>query len=208
MGPQGRLSPRAVDSSDAIGSSPAGDGQESSEISGRLHRARRAHCGCRAALCPQELSGHGFRNVARDPLAEALLTEDKPHPIVPLIAEREKALGDVQARLAAFSAAPGAVDLETGRLEKEARRRLVQLRALFDRNPHEARVALEALLDGALSFQPIETPDGKRYEITGKIALGSLFTIEGVPSGSRTRVSDVKSRGPGPLDDGDLKPAG
>lgn len=142
-------------------------------------------------------------------LAEALLvTEDKPHTIVRLIADREKALGDVQARLAAFSAAPGAVDLETRRLEREARRRLVQLRALFDRNPHEARGALEALLDGALSFQPIETPDGKRYEITGKIALGSLFTIEGVPRGIRTPVSDVKSRGPGPLDDGDLKPAG
>ncbi len=28
--------------------------------------------------------------------------------------------------------------------------------------------------------------------------------VLGVPSGSRTRVSDVKSRGPGPLDDGDL----
>jgi site-specific DNA recombinase len=118
-------------------------------------------------------------------LAEALLaTEEKPHTIVRLIAEREKALRDVQARLAAFSAAPGAVDLETRRLEREARRRLAELRALLGRNPNEGRVALEALLDGQLSFRPIETPDGKRYEITGKIALGSLFTIEGVPRGT------------------------
>ena len=83
---------------------------------------------------------------------------------------------------------------------------LAELHALLDLNPDEARVALEALLDRPLSFAPIETEEGKRYAITGKIAVGSLFSIESVPKGIRTPVSGVKSRGPGPLDDGDLEP--
>src|SRR5579872_2781162 len=43
-----------------------------------------------------------------------------------------------------------------------------------------------------------------------RMATRSVASCRGVPSGIRTRVSDVKSRGPGPLDDGDetLGPAG
>jgi hypothetical protein len=131
----------------------------------------------RAATLRQELQKLGEALVA---------TDEKPHTIVRLIADREKALHDVEARLAALIAAPGAINLETRRLEKEARRRLTELRGLLGRNPEEARTALEALLAGPLSCAPIETPEGKRYAITGKIAVGSLFTIESVPRGIRT----------------------
>jgi hypothetical protein len=81
-----------------------------------------------------------------------------------------------------MEAAPSVINLETRRMEKEARRRLDNLRALFEKNPEDARRALEALLDGPLSFKPIETDDGQRYEISGKLAVGSLFTTEGVPT--------------------------
>jgi hypothetical protein len=87
-------------------------------------------------------------------------TDEKPQTIVRLIAEREKALRDVEARLAALAAAPGALNLETRRLEKEARRRLADFRALLDRNRQEARVDLDALLEGPLSFAPVQTPEG------------------------------------------------
>ena len=55
---------------------------------------------------------------------------------------------------------------------------------LLDRNPQEARTALEALVAGPLSCAPTETPEGKRYAITGQIAVGSLFTIDSVPRGN------------------------
>jgi hypothetical protein len=59
----------------------------------------------------------------------------------------------------------------------------------LDRNPGEARTALEALLAGPLSCAPIESPEGKRYAITGKIAVGSLFTIDSVPRGTLAMVN-------------------
>jgi hypothetical protein len=57
-------------------------------------------------------------------------------------------------------------------MEKEARRRPTELRGLLDRNPQEARVALEALLAGSLPCAPIETPEGKRYAITPRRGKG------------------------------------
>ena len=63
-------------------------------------------------------------------------------------------------------------------MEREARRRLRDLRGLLERNPDEARRALEALLDGPLRFQPTETPAGRRYEIRGKIAVGTQIPVQ------------------------------
>ena len=37
---------------------------------------------------------------------------------------------------------------------------------------------------GPLVCHPIETADGKRYQITGQVALGNLFTIDGDPNGN------------------------
>jgi hypothetical protein len=103
-------------------------------------------------------------------------------------------------------------------MEREARARLRDLGALFEPNPQEARSALETLLDGPLTLRPVETADGKRYEVSGQLTIGPLFSSDGVPRGTRaagefsttgvpkgirTPVSGVKSRGPGPLDDGD-----
>lgn len=120
-----------------------------------------------------------------DRLATALVaTDEKPHTVVRLIAEREKALGEVEARLAAARVAPSAIDLETRRMEKEARRRLGEFRELLQRRPEEGRRALEALLAEPLVCHPVETDEGKRYQVSGKIAVGSLFAIDGDPNGN------------------------
>jgi hypothetical protein len=38
---------------------------------------------------------------------------------------------------------------------------------------------MEALLDGPLSFTPVETADGRRYHVEGRIATGAL--LQAVP---------------------------
>ena len=138
-------------------------------------------------------------------LGTALLASDeKPATVLAMISEREKELEQIRGRLAAVAAAPSAVSVETRRMERDARKRLGDLRGLFDRNPEDARRALQSLLDGPLTMRPIgKTRGERRYEIKGVVNTGPMFTTDGVPNGIRTRVSEVKIRGPGPLDDGD-----
>jgi site-specific DNA recombinase len=50
---------------------------------------------------------------------------------------------------------------------------------MLERNPYEARKALETILGGPLRFTPIETPEGKRYRIEGVIALEVVVAVEG-----------------------------
>ncbi len=94
--------------------------------------------------------------------------------------ERER-LGD---RPTVSRAAPGAVSLDVRRTEAAARRRRVDLRGLLERNPTEARRALEALLQRPLTFAPTDTTEGRRYEIRGFAAIGPLFTTESDPNGN------------------------
>jgi chromosome segregation ATPase len=122
-------------------------------------------------------------------LGEALLVADRPpEVVVKMIADREAQLTELQARLAVLKTAPSVIDMETRRLEREARGRLADLRGLLARNSTEARQALEAILEGPLVFTPVMTPKGKRYNITGKVAVGNLVVLEpdrtaSVPSG-------------------------
>ena len=101
--------------------------------------------------------------------------------VVKMLGEREKSLSSIEARLASMSVAPQVLDLEVRRLEREASKRLSDLRGLLSRRPEEAKVALEALLSGPLAFSPISTPEGHRFEVTGQAALGGMNM--GVPSG-------------------------
>lgn len=125
-------------------------------------------------------------------------TDEKPEAIVAAIAEREKRMRTLQARIEALRTSPTVIGSELSVLEKEARRRLDNLREVLGRNPEEARKAVGALLDGPLTFTPVETEGGKRYEIQGSVATGALFTTESVPNGIRTRVAGVKGRCPRP----------
>ena len=109
-------------------------------------------------------------------LADALaVTDDSPETIVKAINEREKRLRSLQARMDSMKAAPSVIDMEVRRLEKEARNRLEQMQELLGRNPTEARQVIEAVLDKPLTFTPVETAEGKRYEIKGMTSFGALF---------------------------------
>lgn len=119
-----------------------------------------------------------------DRLVQALAsTDEKPGVVVHAIADREKQLAALNARLVAIRTAPSVVELEVRRLEREARDRLRQFRRLFEENPAEGRKALEALVDGPLRFTPVETDEGKRYQIEGTVALGNVFTTDCDPTG-------------------------
>jgi site-specific DNA recombinase len=144
-----------------------------------------------------ELEGEGRRLRAEiDRLVDALAAGTVSPTIARSIDEREKRLSQVQARRDVLRTAPDVLDLEVRRLEREARARLADFRALLERKPTEARKALEALLDGPLTFAAAETPGGRRYQITGKAAVGNVFTTEGDPTGIRTPVTGVRGRCP------------
>jgi len=81
------------------------------------------------------------------------------------------------------------VDVELARMEKLARQRLADLTSSIQTGPLEARKALETLVAGPLQFTPVQTTEGKRYRITGELALESMFAGEsevlgGVPLAS------------------------
>jgi len=103
---------------------------------------------------------------------------------VAAIAEREKRMRTVRARVEALRTRPAVIGSELSALEKEARRRLEDRRQLLGRNPEEARKAVGALLDGPLTFTPVQTEGGKRYEIQGSVVTGALFTTGSVPNGN------------------------
>ncbi len=108
-------------------------------------------------------------------LAEALVaTDEKPHTLVRMMAERETKLAAIQGRLASMKAAPQVLDLESRRMEKEARARIQDCRAVMGRRGEAAKRALSALLDGKLAFKPL--PD-KRYEVTGQVVTGALVHL-------------------------------
>lgn len=110
-------------------------------------------------------------------LAEAIATSaTKPAALVKALDQREERLQALEARARAARAAPSALDLEVRRLERSARTRLAAMREIFDRTPTEARAVIEALVAGPLRFEPTETPVGKRYQITGAIALGGMLS--------------------------------
>ena len=91
------------------------------------------------------------------------------------VAEREVELQRIEGRIEAAKAALGAIDLETRRLESEARDRLVKLRELLESKPIEARKAMEALVDGPIYFKPEFVEEKRRYRVTGTIAWADLI---------------------------------
>jgi site-specific DNA recombinase len=133
-----------------------------------------------------------------DRLVAALADGVESPTIAGVIGEREKRLAEVQARLGVIAVAPSVLNLEVRRLEKEARARLADFQGLLGRNVAESRTTLEALLTGPLRFEPVQTKDGRRYQISGAAAVGLLCTTDCVPKGIRTPVTALKGPCPGP----------
>lgn len=113
-------------------------------------------------------------------------SKTKSPAIVRAIDDRQGRLEALDARLRTAKAAPSAVNLEIRRLERDAKARLRELSGLFGRQPAESRKLVESVLRGPLTFKPVETPEGKRFEVSGELALAPLFLTEGVPSGTGT----------------------
>jgi site-specific DNA recombinase len=132
-------------------------------------------------------------------LGEALLTTDQPlETVTQMLSEREAQLREVNTRVAAYKAVPSVAEMTTIRFEKEAR--ATDLLGMMRRSPAEARKALEKVLTGPLMFTPIDTQEGRRFQVTGQAGLGSVFgiSIAGVPKGIRTPVTALKGPCPGP----------
>ena len=122
-------------------------------------------------------------------LGEALLTTDQPlATVTQMLSEREAQLREINARVAAYKTAPNVAEMKTMRFENEAKARATDLLGMMRRSPAEARKALEKVLTGPLMFTPIDTPEGRRFQVTGQAGLGSVFgiSITGVPKGIRT----------------------
>jgi site-specific DNA recombinase len=111
-------------------------------------------------------------------LAEALaLTGGSVQALAQKLSDRQERLSSIEARTKLIKVAPGVLSLEVRRLEAGVRKRLDQFRELLDGDRGEARKIVEALLDGPATFAPIETPEGKRYKVEGRIATGAFFQL-------------------------------
>lgn len=130
-------------------------------------------------------------------LAEAVATTSgKVDVLAVKLAERQERLRAIEARLSTLKVAPEVFSLELRRLEKDALARLPDLRAAFNDAPHQSRQLLEWLLQGKLTFTPIETAEGKRYKVecdgTGyRIVSGTAKRI-GLRSAKRIRPGTAK----------------
>jgi site-specific DNA recombinase len=112
-------------------------------------------------------------------LSEAIAMADVSLPsLVERLSERQGELSKLEAEAIARRMAPS---LECRRLERDVIARMVDLRGVLSRNPKRAREALQALLVEKLTFRPMETRDGKRYEVTGRLALGGLLRLPAIP---------------------------
>ena len=119
-------------------------------------------------------------------LAEAIARTNGSVPVLAdKLAERQEQLSTIDARLKLQKTAPDALSLQVRRLEAEARKRIDHLRELLDGDQEEARKVLESLLDGPLTFTPIETADGRRYRVEGRVATGALLQVPPDPQCGR-----------------------
>lgn len=110
---------------------------------------------------------------------------EAPEAVVTMIARRERTLRDIEGRIAAHKAAPGAIEHKLTDLEASVRKRLAALQQTFTSNPQEARATLASLLDGPLTLTPTVNAEGRtRYEIRGRYVLGPVLLTENVSTSS------------------------
>ncbi len=131
----------------------------------------------------------------------AATTDAPPVTIIDDMRRLENERVALVTRIEVLRTAPKAIDLELDRMESEARKRTKRFRTLLRRNPEEGRAVVEALLEGPLVAEPVETPEGRRFRLTGTAVIGPLLVETGIttggdPSGNRTRVTGVRGRCP------------
>src|SRR5262249_53684728 len=106
------------------------------------------------------------------------LDNDAPDAVVDALKERHVRLREVDGRIRAAQAAPGAIDMTIRRMERDAKKRIADIAAALDRNRAEARGVLESLLTEPIQLRAVETPAGKRFELEGELGLAPLLAVE------------------------------
>jgi site-specific DNA recombinase len=111
-------------------------------------------------------------------LAEAVaMTTGSVATLAEKLAARQVRLHAIEARLQLLKAAPEVFSLEVRRLEAGVRKRIEKLHEFLDRDTEEARKIIGSLLDGPMKFEPVDTEEGKRYEVTARIATGDVLRV-------------------------------
>lgn len=103
----------------------------------------------------------------------------QPEAVIELIAKKEQQAAALERRLAICSGPRGSLARRLEQGEAMARARFARLRGLLEQ-PGAGRTALASILDGPLKLRPLQTPEGRRFEVSGRYALGPLLAIEGV----------------------------
>ncbi len=136
-----------------------------------------------APAAADDLAGEASRlraEVSRLVAALARTTE-QPESVIELIGKKERQLRSLEQRIAARAVPAGSRTAALDRAESLARAKVADLRGLLS-EPEKGRAALAALLDGPLRFRAVETAEGRRFELSGRYALGPLLASEGVAS--------------------------
>lgn len=124
--------------------------------------------------------------------------------LVEAVKVRKATIAQLQSRLASSKEGPVALRRAQEFCGPYVRSRLAELRSLIGRPSEDARRGWRALFPDGIVFQPIRV--GRRHvwraQATAKIASGGpgfgTFTLDGDPSGIRTRVHALKGHCPRP----------
>lgn len=115
-----------------------------------------------------------------DKLAELALEAPKDtRPVFfAKMGERQAELTVIDTRLRAAATVPKAMEMELRRMEAEARRRIVELHDLMERNPSEAKAFARSLFPDGLKTTSLSTPDGRRMRLEGVAAPDRALGLE------------------------------
>jgi len=105
-------------------------------------------------------------------------TNEAPTMLVEMLKEREQRLRVLEGKLANARESTEAPAIDMANIDTIARNRLRRLTTMMQRNPVEARNAIEAIVGGPLRFVPIETGQGKRYRIEGPMGAANMAVME------------------------------
>jgi hypothetical protein len=103
--------------------------------------------------------------------------------LVAKLSQVQAELTSAELQLADAKSAPGVVAKGLDGLAEEVSRHLAATAALLREDRGKAKEALRRLLTGKLSFRPIETADGRRYEISGRLTIGDFQESSASPRG-------------------------
>ena len=83
--------------------------------------------------------------------------------------------------------APNVIDLELRRLETATRERPATLHETMRGNIAQARQAPQPVLEGPIVMTPREDASGRKYAITGRLALGGALSSSSAPRRTKRR---------------------